>query len=272
MYRIVLGASAGSFRVVSLSRRKKNKQKQARRTAQKRRQRETSKPQGDGRTLAPSFELFRSPFEELNDDQLRLTIQEIAKRSDEEYEKSLKVLRELLRSTNPLQVLAYVSFLGLRAQVDETEGVLQRDDEKELLPFQVEILQALSLQIDPGAYSGKPLNLNVLMQIWNNLKILCAAHSFRRFDPTRLDLPDDAKSIALAQDLIRGTTRGVRNWGYHYQVKRISRELYQPFDTKLRESRGFSCSQIIDVFEKMLTEVESRQGKHVKVLSDLMIV
>ena len=243
---------------------------EARSTTQKRHQREKSKSDSDGQTLAPSFQLFRSPFEELNDDQLRQTTQEIANRSDEEYEKSLIKLRDLLRSTNPLQVLAYVSFFGLTARVDETEGVLPRDDEKELLPFQVEILQAISLQIDPGTYSGKPLDLNVLMQIWNNLQTLCAAHSFRRFDPARLDLPDEAKSITLAQELIRGTTRAVRNWGYHSQVKRIARELYLPFDTKLQESWGFTCSQIIDLFEKMLTEVESRYGKHVKVFANLL--
>ena len=36
-----------------------------------------------------------------------------------------------------------------------------------------------------------------------------------------MDLPDEEKAVALTQELIRGATQAVRNWGYPHQIKRM---------------------------------------------------
>ena len=123
--------------------------------------------------------------------------------------------------------------------------------------------------MDPDEPSGEPFNPHVPMQVWDQVKTLWDAHALRQLDPTRLDLPDDEKAIALAQWLMRGATQAVRNWGYHSQIKRIARELYRPFDAQLLEARGFSASDVFDVFGTMVNEVESRQMAHRKTLVDL---
>ena len=63
--------------------------------------------------------------------------------------------------------------------------------------------------------------------------------------------------------------QAIRNWGYSSQVKRIARELYGPFDAQLLEARGFSASDVFDVFDSMVTEVESRQTFHHNALVNL---
>ena len=218
-------------------------------------------------TLAPTFHVFPNPLEGLSDDQRRLAIEEIAKKSDEKYHESLSDLRATLRRNNPLLVLSHMSCYGLSVGVDEIAGVTKLDSDCEILPFHVEILQALSLQIEPRDLSGEPFGPDVLMEVWNNVKTLCDAQNFRRLDPKGMDLPDDEKAVALAQELMRGATQALRNWGHHSQIKRIARELYSQFDARLVEAREFSASNVFDVFDAMVAEVESRQTAHIKSLA-----
>ena len=252
---------------MSKNNRARRKQKVTRKAAQKKRRRARSKVRGQEQTLAPTFHVSPNPFEGLSDDQRRLAIEEIAKNSDEKYQEALSNLRAILRRHNPLLVLSHMSCYGLSVGVGETTGITKLDSDFEIFPFHVEILQALSLQIEPRELSGDPFGPDVHMQVWNNVKTLCDMHYFRRLSPARIDLPDDEKTVAHAQERIRGATQAVRNWGYHSQVKRIARELYRPFNAELLEARGFSASDIFDVFESMVSEVEFRQTAHVKALA-----
>ena len=249
--------------------RARRKRKLAQRAARKKGRREKSGAQGRGRTLAPTLHVFRNPFDGLNHKQRRLVIEEIARNSEKKYLEALSELRAILRRHYPLLVLSHMSYYGLRVAVDETSGITKLDSDSEMFPFHVEMLQALSLQIEPDELSGEPCGPDVLTRIWDQVKTLCDAHNFRQLDPAGVDLPDDEKTVSLAQWLMRGATQAVRNWGYHSQVKRIARELYCPFDAQLLEARGFSASDVVDVFEGMVTEVESRQTAHHKTLSDL---
>ncbi|MCY4060278.1 MAG: hypothetical protein OXG44_20035, partial [Gammaproteobacteria bacterium] len=122
----------------------------------------------------------------------------------------------------------------------------------------------------PTDLSGEPFGPDVPTQVRERIKTLCDAHNFRRLAPDGADLPDDEKTVALAQQLIRANTQAVRNWGYHSQIKAIARELYCPFDTQLLRARGFSASDVLNVFEKIVTETESRQTARHQKLADLL--
>ena len=233
------------------------------------RRREQSKSQGNEQALAPTFYKLHDPFEGLNPDQKQLAIKEIAKNSEEKYQEALSELREILRGNSPIDVLSHMSYYGLVVPVDKITGITKLDSEREFFPFHIEFLQALSLQVPSDELSHEPVRPDVVQQVWDKVKILWIAQVFRQLDPKDLDLPEDEKAIALAQNLMRGATQAVRNWGYHSQVKRIARELYHPFDPQLREVRGFSPTDVIDVFEMIVTEIETRQITHHKTLNDV---
>ncbi len=221
-------------------------------------------------TLAPTFHIFPNQFEGLSEDHRRLAIEEIATKSDKKYHKSLSDLREILQRNHPLLVLSCMSWYGLSASVDETAGITKLDSACEIHPFHVEILQALSLQIERSGLSGEPFGPDVLMQVRENVQTLCEAHYFRRLKSTDMDMPDDEKTIAHVQEVMRGATQAIRNWGYSSQVKRIARELYRSFDVQLLEARRFTCSDILNVFETILSDVESRQTAHVKAFTGVL--
>ena len=238
--------------------------------AQKKRRRKKSINPGPSQTLDPTLHLFRNPFEGLSDEERRLVIEGFAKNSEKKYREALSELREILRKHHPLLLLSHMSYYGLRVSVDETSGITKLDSDSELFPFHVEMLQALSLQIEPDELSGEPCWPDVLTRVWDQLKMLCDSHNYRQFDPAGMDMPDDKKAIALAQWLMRGGTQAVRNWGYHSQVKRIARELYCPFDAQMLEYRGFSASDVVDVFEELIAEVEARQTAHINTFANLL--
>ena len=244
------------------SKKAQRNQKLAQKAAQKKHRREKSKARGQGQTLTPTFHKLRNPFEGLSEDQRRLAIEEIAKISEEKYQGALSELKPILRRHDPLLVLSHMSSYGLSVAVNETTGVTKLDSDYKIFPFHVEILQALLLQIAPDELSDEPFGPQVLTQLWDQVKTLCETRNFRQLDPAGVHLPDDEVAIALTQHAMRGATQAVRNWGYHSQVKRLARELYSPFDAQLLEARGFSASDVFDVFEAIVAEVESRQTDH----------
>ena len=245
---------------------KKKRPRRKQKLTRKKRTRRTSK----GVSLAPTIHTIPDPFAGLSDEQRRLAIEEAAKKSEELYQEALSELRDTLCQHNPLLVLSIMASYGLTVPVSQVTGVTKLDSDFDLYPFHVEILQALCLQIEPTDLSGAPFGPDVPTQVRERIKTLCDAHNFRRLAPDGVDLPDDEKTIALAQQLIRANTQTVRNWGYHSQVKRIARELYGPFDRQLLGARGFSASDVLEVFEKIITETESRQTARLQTLADLL--
>ena len=242
----------------------------AQRAARKKRQRKIPERGVKSASLAPTLHEIPNPFAAMSDDQRRSAIAEIANKNEEDYQQALSDLRHILRRYNPLLVLSIMGSYGLSVPVDPTSGITKLDSDFDLYPFHIEILQALSLQVEPAELSGAPFGPDVAAQVREGIMVLCEAQNYRRFDPDGADLPDDRKAIALAQLLIRGATQGVRNWGYHSQVKRIARELYSPFDAQLLKARGFTASDVLDVFETILTETESRQTARHRTLANLV--
>ena len=248
----------------------RRKLNQTRKAAQKKRQRQKSKARAKGQTLAPSLHILPNPFEGLTDDQRRLAIKEIAKSSEKQYQEALSDLKRILRRHNPLEVLSLMSFYGLSVPVSETTGVTKLDSDSEVSQFHVEILQALSLQIEPDDLPIEPYRPDVVTEVREKVQTLCDTQNFRRLNRDGVDLPDDEKTVAHMQQLMRGASQALRNWGYHSQVKRIARELYSPLDARLLEVRGFTASNVLDVFEAMVREVELRQTAHSQTFGNLI--
>ena len=248
----------------------RRKQKAAHRAAQRKRQRQKLEARKRDQTFAPAFYRVPNPFEGLSDDQRQLAIQKIAESGEQQYQEALSDLRKILHEYDPRLVLSLMSYYALSVPVDKITGVTKLESDCDILPFHIEILQALCLQIKDDDLSSKPFSSDILEQIRNHLKKLGDAHSIRKFNTTDIDLPDDEKAVKLVQKLMRDTTRIIRNWGYFSQVKRIVRELYSPFDAKLLRTHRFSVSDVINVFDAILSDVESKKTTHRKTLENLL--
>jgi len=228
-----------------------------------------SKARKQGQTSAPAFYQLPNPLEGLDAAQRRLVIREIAEEYGKQYEEALSDLKRILHQHSPLHVLSLMSYYNLKVLVDKGTGITKREIDPDIFQFHIEFLQGMCLQIKADDLSYEPVSPAILEQIHIHVKKLYKAHNRRQVDPANVDLPTEEKYIMLAQQLICGFTQNIRNWGYFSQVKRIIRELYSPFDKQLLEISGFSVSDVINVFDTILSKIESRSTTRLRDLANL---
>ena len=171
---------------------KDSKARRERKTAQgsARMKRQPQEPQARRREeiWGPTFYVVPNPFEQLNVDQQRLAVQEIAENSEKEYQEALSDLRGILRCHHPLLVLSLMSYYNLSVTVDKITGVTKLESDLDILPSDIEILQALYLQIKVNDLFPEQFSLDVLQKIHSHAKKLNRAYPFRQIDSGNVDL------------------------------------------------------------------------------------
>lgn len=84
-----------------------------------------------------------------------------------------------------------------------------------------------------------------------------------------VNAPKEQTAVFFLQERIRANTQGARSWGYFSQVKIISKELYSYFDELLLKKVGFRTSDVIDIFDYMVSSIEETLSTRRKLLSEL---
>ena len=246
----------------------RRKEKKKRRLAQQKRKHE-NKNVKQRQGIAPVITRVPNPFSELSEEERNKAIEELTVNSEAKFQEALSKLQEVLAGHNPLLLLSIIASYGLTVSVSSDSGVDKLDSEFAIYPPHVELLQALSLKIKQSDLSPDICGRDAIETVWNALQDLTVSLNFQGLRSDAAQLRDDEKAIALTQDNMRVATRMVRNWGYPSQVKRIARELYSTFDTDLFASRGFTVSDLVDVFETLVRIVEDRQSERLTMISSL---
>ncbi|WP_296434675.1 MULTISPECIES: hypothetical protein [unclassified Rhizobium] len=177
-------------------------------------------------------------------------------------------LRRLLRKYSPLSILATFTAYGLTSFVGP-KGVSSKRP-LNILPHQAELLQAIILSLPLGEWGSDPVDGSVMQQVFDAVpEIADTFFQQRVLAGSKLADPSEIV-IASLLERIRMHTHGVRNWGYHRDVVRISKDLYGSLDDRFSSKCGFSCSAIIDVMDAMVTEYEKRANDHWELLGRVL--
>lgn len=212
--------------------------------------------------IGPVLTEFKSPLANISKEEREKIIDGIGSESKKEFEISLKKLNQILRKYNPITILSIVSGYSLTVGVSD-QGVKSNETPDSTHQFQVEILQALILQIDEVDIGKEPTDPKVVQDVIDELKVLGRTFSFSRMTSEITKFGEEEKAIQQIQESVRSYTQAVRNWGYFSQVKTISTELYSYFDKELLDKTGVSATNIIDVFDFMLSSnEESLTARH----------
>lgn len=218
-------------------------------------------------SLNPVFQTLPNPFSELNDEQRMQAIRELAHNSERKYQDALAKIKEILVSYDPISMLSILASYGLTVGVGDN-GIQGKDSESKLQQFQLEICQALALQVNPEIFQHQPVTPDIVQEMWTGLSDLMSANNFRGIEHTENSSSQES-AVKQIQHMMRGNTQLVRNWGYFSQVKSISHELYGHFDGLLEKSNGFSCSNVITLFQLLIDEIELANTKRLKSFRDL---
>lgn len=249
---------------------KKRKNKQGKKRVKKRalRKNKQNNKKSSPNTSAPVFHMMENPLANLSDEERKQSVEEMGRRSKRLFQESLTKLQEILKQYDGITLLSILSAYGLTAGLGN-EGVNPRIHSNPLDQSHVEICQALLLQVNPNESRCAPVTPDVVQQVWDPLIDITQSFGFRRMTGKLVDEPEEQAAVILLQEWVRGNTQIVRNWGYYSQVKNISKELYSSFDRLLFEKIGFRASDVIDIFDYMISSIERALSARMNLLAEL---
>ena len=223
------------------------------------------KKRGAGKADPPgkvSFSTFS--LGEGNHDAFKLAMIQAARDRVEEFPELVATLLGVFRDRAPDSVLATFSFYGSRAMIGKDGST--RTLTKDVLQHHIELLQSLVLTLPAEEWGIGPPTAEIMQVVFDSVPRLSDAFVQIRISEHE-DEPDlQLRAVSLLQEKIRLHTQAVRNWGYYGDVIRISRELYMPLDEKFKRAVGYSPTDLIDIAEFLVSEVERRSGEHMKFL------
>jgi len=219
--------------------------------------------------IAPSIFQIPDLMDGKSQDERVEIFESIAKLNIEKLESITSDLSNLFCRSNPFILIAHIINYGLMVHVDDNTGVTTRDSEQKVYQWQIEVLQAVLLSIEPselGKAYPAPTDISELIELVDNL----GTHmSIVDINPN-IDFSDKkALSVFEVVNHIKANTRTVRNWGYHHQVLKISKELYTPLDSFFIKEYGLSSQKVIGIFDYMMEEVERKAQYRFKKLRAL---
>ncbi|MGR3176553.1 MAG: hypothetical protein ACUZ8E_00670 [Candidatus Anammoxibacter sp.] len=248
---------------------KKNK---IRKTIKQRKKAQRKNKQGSNKpypnTSGPVYRILESPFANLSDEERKQSAEETGRNNEKLFQESITKLQDILKQYDAITLLSILSAYGLTADLGK-DGIKPSVHSNPLNQSHVEICQALALQVNPKEYIAAPVTPDVVRQAGDVLISIAQSFSFKRMTGKQVGLPKDQVAVVLLQEMVRGYTQIVRNWGYFSQVKIISKELYSSFDELLLKKAGFRASDVIGVFDYMVSSSEEALSARHKLLSKL---
>lgn len=184
-----------------------------------------------------------------------------------EFPNQLALIKDQLKDSDALGVLASLASYGLRAYVSD-KGVEQRGKRSiDVEQHHAELLQAILLTIPTNEVSKGILTPDVMQTVFDTLPKLAEAFYFQRIIDAE-SIEDKAEHIVRSlQERVRLHTQAVRNWGYFDEVVRLTLDLFQPLDTNLRAHYGFGATDLIETMLAVVREYERRQSEHFSTLA-----
>jgi hypothetical protein len=132
---------------------------------------------------------FDNPVKHLSETDRRQVFADVAKHHSEDYHTRFRRIEEIIRSANPLSVLAHYAYYDLLL-LDQMQSSKESADER-LQQHNVEFLQALYLALPVGEVSSKPIQPSVFAELTECLRSLAPAFSLRRL----ADKPSDVSVL-----------------------------------------------------------------------------
>lgn len=171
-------------------------------------------------------------------------------------------IRQSVTKFNPLQLLAVIATKGLAASPAGERTTTLKDAMERITQDHVEFLQAMCLTVPLDRVSREPARPSEIQGVWDELIALGHGYDLSGLKPLDMSNRDDA--VVRVQQRLRAHTRGVRNWGYYHQVKRIAHGLLGPMDPVFVQRLGFSGSSLIKVLDSLIRTNETRINDHRK--------
>jgi len=207
----------------------------------------------------PSNRVFVSqdPLSFSNIEEIPQPLHQLGVSASETYKDLLKEAREIVRSSEPLQLLATLASHGLTVGISEDGRQSRSTGDERFGQQHVELLQALCLTLGPDEFTGGLVNPADIQRLFELLPELSQAYGLHRLSALDDSGSEEEKSIRLLQQYLRLHTQSVRNWGFMNDVIDIVSDLLRPLDSKFQASLGISGTGLVEVFRQLVRNCEA---------------
>jgi len=217
------------------------------------------KPGRDIKKKQSSGPVFRTMRPPADYDQFRAAITDGARKIVERLPETFASFQQLAREHDPAGLLASIAYYGLQRGMREDGSTHAIGGGLE--QHHVELLQAVLLTVPADEWSSAPSMPHAIQQLFDTLPDLPTAFLAQRIVAGRQIDDLQARTVAAIQEKVRLHTSAVRNWGYFGDVIAIAREIYSPLDKTFVAHHGFAASDVIEIGQTMVTELERRANE-----------
>lgn len=197
-----------------------------------------------------------NPFQDISLEIQEQILEEITLELKKQFSEVLELLRDNINQINPLQLLSILSFYGLTEGLNNQGKREKKDNEGHIQQCDVEIIQALILQIPSNKIADEVTKPHLVQNIFNSLPQLRYSFPLKRIEEIKKIKNEEEKSILTFQEQLRNHTQFVRNWGYSERVIKISERLYHPLDNLYKKNIGLEATKLIYIFEYLVKGIE----------------
>lgn len=221
------------------------------------------------KSLAPVLRRVSNPFMRLNDQAKRDAVAAMVARGKVLLQESRAAIGDILTRHNPETLLAILALYGLVRLVRESDDA---PADSATPQAHVEMCQAIALTYQSNQFKGNAVAPMEVQRLFDASRKLFEAHQLSSFEAINFDADSEQREILGLQELMRGHTKTVRNWGTNSQVRELSAELYLPLDAMLDEAVGFSCSDIFKFFSALEERFSGLAQERFDLLRELAMV
>jgi len=212
------------------------------------------------------FTAIQNPLANLSIKQKQLLLQKIKEEAQKDYQESLEKIQQMILEYDAPLLMSMLSNYYLTSNIGQNGVEIK---EKNINQSHIEIIQALFLRINPALLKHRIFTPNITQELIDALPLLTTAIYNKNMSPEDLELSQERLVQKRIQSWVQAHTQTVRNWGFIFQVKNISQEIYSNFDSKLEDTYGFSCSNLIHFFDYLLKAIEKSMNERLTFLRDL---
>jgi hypothetical protein len=199
---------------------------------------------------------MQHPLSKIPRDIMLKGLVDLGKSYQEKFPILLSRVTDIIKSKNPLQIISTLSVYGLFGGMTSTGKVSLLQKTKQISQSDVELVQAIALQIPENMLSETPAMPENIQELFDLLPNLSKAFGLQRLIEIEKEKTEQQKAILMIQEHLRLHTQSVRNWGYFKRVVAIARRLYEPLDPLYQRKIGVATTDLIAIFENLLKRTE----------------
>lgn len=196
-------------------------------------------------------------FDGLTPEEKHQQLLEAQVNAEQIFSKTTTKIAEILRASDPAQLLASYGFLFFAIQADSSSTQAPTVNQHHL-----ELLQAMALRIPPEQWGRGGRVARQITEIIDLVNDNAQSFQFRRIAALADGTEKSRRAATLEQ--VRGDTQFVRGEFHDHQNERYLRAILTRIDDPFKAVHGIKATTLLDILRGVVSQIEDQLATHIK--------